>query len=93
MSNWFNTATIDWFVCLKASLVAQDNGSPMRSGNATLIVNILRNKFPPIFVDPPSVTINRNQGVGSNIYQLTATDADIQVSTVDIRCTEDLCNL
>ena len=58
-----------------------DLGFPTLTADATLTVNILRNQAPPVFISEPyAVTIDRNQGIGSNIYRVTATDADTQVS-------------
>ena len=56
-----------------------DLGFPTLMGTSTLTVNILRNQNPPEFIDEPySVTIDRNQAVGSNIYRVTAVDIDVQ---------------
>ena len=60
--------------------MAADLGYPTLTGDATLTVNILRNQEPPIFLNEPySVQVERNQGIGSNIFRVTATDDDLQV--------------
>lgn len=60
--------------------MAFDGGSPAKSASALLIVNILRNQFPPRFVNEPySRTIDRNEGTSTNIITVTATDDDNQV--------------
>ncbi|WAQ95445.1 FAT4-like protein [Mya arenaria] len=65
------------------SLIARDNGIPSLSANGTLIVNILRNQFPPVFVNEPyRRTIDRNLAEGSLIDSVTATDRDTQYDII-----------
>ena len=65
--------------------MAADLGYPTLTGDATLTVNILRNQEPPIFLNEPySVQVERNQGIGSNIFRVTATDDDLQVCILNL---------
>lgn len=63
------------------SLLAFDQGFPsLVSARALLIVNILRNQNPPVFINEPySTTISQNQGTFQSIITVTATDADLTV--------------
>ena len=70
------------------SLLAYDQGFPsLVSVQALLIVNILRNQNPPVFINEPySTTISQNQGTFQSIITVTATDADITVSKLPTEC-------
>ena len=57
-----------------------DNGVPPRSGNtqANVIVNVIRNRFPPIFVQTPYATnVDYSVNQGTSVYQVEAQDADV----------------
>lgn len=66
----------------QVSLLAYDQGFPsLVSVQALLIVNILRNQNPPVFINEPySATISQNQGTFLSIITVTARDADVTVS-------------
>ena len=57
-----------------------DNGVPQRSGNtqANVVVNVIRNRFPPIFVNTPySTSVDYTVNTGTSVYQVEAQDADV----------------
>ena len=56
-------------------------GYASRSAVATVIINVNRNIFPPVFtnVNNIGVSISESAFVGSFIYDLNATDADTTV--------------
>ena len=57
-----------------------DNGVPNRSGNnqATVIVNVIRNRFPPVFVNTPyNTNVDYTVSTGTSVYQVEATDQDV----------------
>ncbi|KAL5011191.1 hypothetical protein ScPMuIL_011726 [Solemya velum] len=63
------------------AFLAYDLGEPTsrQSVRFNLTVNVLRNRFPPVFESEPySTVISRNAFQGSPVYQTTATDKDIQ---------------
>ncbi|WAQ96421.1 FAT4-like protein [Mya arenaria] len=63
------------------TIIAQDGGFPSCQDNATVIVNILRNQFPPVFDNELySKTIVCNEAVNTNLLTVSATDADTRVS-------------
>ncbi|RUS85645.1 hypothetical protein EGW08_006591, partial [Elysia chlorotica] len=57
-----------------------DSGSPVLTGEtATVIVNVIRNRNPPVFINEPYATaVSQNSFPGTSIYTVTATDADVQ---------------
>lgn len=62
-------------------MLARDQSSPERTATATVIVNIRRSNFPPVFVNTPYFTgVNVGSAIGSTIYTVTATDGDLLVS-------------
>ena len=57
-----------------------DNGVPQRSGNtqANVIVNVIRNRFPPVFISTPySTAVDYTVSTGSSVYQVEAQDNDV----------------
>ena len=47
---------------------------------ATVTINVIRNLFPPVFQgEPYNSTLTFNIASGTNVLQVTATDADSQV--------------
>lgn len=57
-----------------------DKGVPQRSGNnqANVIVNVIRNRFPPVFINQPYATnVDYTVTTGSSVYQVEAEDADV----------------
>ncbi|KAK3089813.1 hypothetical protein FSP39_006721 [Pinctada imbricata] len=60
------------------NVVASDQSQPARSATATVIVNVLRSNFPPVFVNTPySTGASIGTAVGTSIYRVTASDADL----------------
>ena len=59
-------------------------GFASRTAVATLIINVNRNIFPPVFTNNNNigVTISESAFVGSFIVDLNATDADVTVSNI-----------
>lgn len=65
-------------------MVAADDNAAVnpKSASATVIINITRDKQPPNFVaDPYVTTVTYDIPFGTSIYQATATDPDLIVST------------
>ena len=63
------------------TVIAQDSGSPPRTGTAPVTVNIIRNQFSPQFSNPNTArNINFNLPVGTEVYTFDATDNDSDVS-------------
>lgn len=86
--NCFHPSTLLHFILFwQVSLLAYDQGFPsLVSVRALLIVNILRNQNPPVFINEPySTTISQNQGTFQSIITVTATDADLTVRTLYTR--------
>ena len=78
------------------SVRAFDLGSPQRFGvnQATVTINVIRNQNCPIFDNLPNViTIPRNQGLNTRIFDVNATDADPAVSTVFLLIRAPLPNI
>ena len=62
---------------------AYDMGVPVRNSSqpANIFINILRNNFPPQFINTPySVNIQESHSGGSSVFQTTAVDQDTNVS-------------
>lgn len=62
---------------------ATDQGSSPRSASqpATVTINVIRNQFPPVFVNTPYATsLPFTVAAGSSVYNVNATDADTRVS-------------
>lgn len=52
-----------------------------RIDTSTVVVNIQRDQFPPVFQRTPySVSISDNQVLNTTIYTVTAVDSDLRVS-------------
>lgn len=68
------------FFFFQFNVVASDQSQPARSATATVIVNVLRSNFPPVFVNTPySTGASIGIAVGTSIYRVTATDSDLLV--------------
>ncbi|KAL3878042.1 hypothetical protein ACJMK2_035678, partial [Sinanodonta woodiana] len=63
---------------------ARDQRVPVEQlSTSSVIVNVLRNRNPPFFLNLPYATIvSENTAVGSSVYQVTATDTDLQEQLV-----------
>ena len=71
-------------VAVQFQAVASDQGTPAltASPSATVVINVQRNRNPPIFVNEPySASVNFNAGPGTSIFPVLANDADPVVST------------
>ncbi|GFN78435.1 protocadherin fat 4, partial [Plakobranchus ocellatus] len=57
-----------------------DSGFPVLTGEtATVIVNVIRNQNPPVFISEPYATqLSQNSFPGTSVITVTATDADTQ---------------
>lgn len=65
----------------QARIIAFDTARPSASAVATVNIFVIRNPNAPQFRLPSySTTINENQAIGQFIINVTATDADVQVS-------------
>ena len=63
------------------TIAARDGGNPsLVSQNIQVIINVIRNDNPPVFINEPyTVNIASSQVAGAFVIQVTATDADISV--------------
>ncbi|XP_046579035.1 protocadherin Fat 4-like [Haliotis rubra] len=70
--------TTDTEIRYIARVLARDGGVPSRSATSVVVINVLRNLFPPVFmnVDFFRTSIKETLTVGSNIADVNATDAD-----------------
>jgi len=63
------------------TVTARDGGNRFSSQNAQVTINVLRNLFPPVFVNTPyqtSLAFNTNSNF--RVFDVNATDADTDVS-------------
>lgn len=71
---------------LQITVSLRDNGLPTprsSQSNAVVTVNILRNENPPIFFNTTfSAQIFETVPAGTSVAQVTASDADVNVSTL-----------
>ena len=68
---------------LQFQVVASDLGTPSltASPSATVVINVQRNRNPPIFVNEPySTSVNFNAAPGTSVFPVLADDADTVVS-------------
>ncbi|KAL5018737.1 hypothetical protein ScPMuIL_004459 [Solemya velum] len=57
---------------------ATDGGTPERTAVASVIVNVNRNRFPPVFTNTPYIiSLSEKEAPQTSIYQVTATDQDL----------------
>ncbi|KAJ8318063.1 hypothetical protein KUTeg_003154 [Tegillarca granosa] len=60
---------------------ARDQSSPEKSSFATVIVNVRRSSFPPVFIRTPyQANVDTNTAVGTQFYTVTATDSDLLIT-------------
>lgn len=65
------------------TVIATDNGINPRSGQVIVYINIIRHLGNPTLTPDPCVfTVNESTAVGSQLYTLTASDANAAVSGV-----------
>lgn len=63
--------------CFQIGVVAYDNGSPSLENETTVVINIQRNQFRPVFVQTSlSARIPETTGFGEIIQTVFAQDAD-----------------
>jgi hypothetical protein len=70
------------FLTLQLSVVVSDTGVPSltSSQRASVIINVIRNQFPPNFINTPyATTVNRTIFQGTTIFTVSAVDQDTQV--------------
>lgn len=67
------------------SIVANDNSNPARTGFVEAFITVIRDQFPPFFINTPyAVTIDEYTGIGASIFNVNATDNDLVVSCLFI---------
>ncbi|XP_035826841.1 protocadherin Fat 4, partial [Aplysia californica] len=90
IQNLFTINQITGDIFLRSSLIGStqdryefqvsvfDNGNPTLFGpQATVVVNVIRNQNPPIFINEPyEAQLAQNAFIGVSVAQVTATDAD-----------------
>ena len=65
------------------SVEASDQSNPVRTATAGVIVDIVRDEQPPVFISEPySTSIIETRTIGSQVYQVTAIDSDLRGSIV-----------
>lgn len=67
---------------------ASDQRIPERTATAEVRINIIRDRFPPIFFNEPyGTSVSENTVNGTSVYRVTANDQDLRVSIyrVEIR--------
>lgn len=70
---WSNTE-------FQMSIVANDNSNPARTGFVEAFITVIRDQFPPFFINTPySVTINEYTNIDTSIFNVNATDNDLVV--------------
>lgn len=70
-------------VLMQMTVRARDQRLNERVTDATVIINVVRNRFLPSFVSEPYVVgVSENTQVGVSIYQVTAVDSDLTVSAL-----------
>ena len=70
-------------VLMQMTVRARDQRLNERVTEATVIINVVRNRFLPSFVSEPYVVgVSENTQVGVSIYQVTAVDSDLTVSAL-----------
>lgn len=60
--------------------MASDQGSPVQQTTVDVYITVLRDEFPPVFINEPYVTVIDTAVSGSSVYRVTAIDNDIEVS-------------
>ena len=68
---------------LQLTITGRDLGSPSRAAtnSATVVVSVFRNNNAPVFIQTPyTVTVDKNTIDNSNIFTVSAVDADSRVS-------------
>ena len=64
-------------------ITAMDNGRPVRTGEARVILTVKRNQFPPAFSSESyTQTVSENVRNGTGIFTVRATDQDLQGNMV-----------
>ena len=62
---------------------ARDQRNNQKRSFATVIVNVIRNKFLPVFLSQPyEIRISENTVPGTVVYRTSAYDQDISVSVM-----------
>ena len=65
------------FMSLQLRIIAFDSAVSYQTDESTVIINMVRNENPPIFIEEPYVTtIAESFAIGQSVYRITATDAD-----------------
>lgn len=65
---------------LQFTVQASDQRIPERTATSEVRINILRDRFSPIFIQEPyGTSVSENTVNGTSIYRVTATDQDLRV--------------
>ena len=63
------------------AIVANDNSNPAKSGFVEAFITIIRDQFPPFFINEPyRQTLDERTSIGSSVYTVSAQDNDLVVS-------------
>ena len=66
---------------LQFTVRARDQRINEKSTDESVSVNVVRNRFLPVFTQQPySFSISENRDVGNSVYQIQASDPDLVVS-------------
>lgn len=70
-----------YFYSFQFDIQASDQSNPERTATANVIVTVVRDSEPPIFIRTPySSSVLETAEVGTSFYRVTATDADLKVN-------------
>ena len=65
------------------AIIANDNSNPGKTGFVEAFITIIRDQFPPFFVNEPyRVTLDERTAIASSVYTVTAQDNDLLVSLI-----------
>lgn len=66
---------------LQFNTIARDQSNPERTATAYVVIDILRDTSPPVFIQEPYVVTNlpETRAVGTSVYTVTARDNDLKV--------------
>ena len=69
-----------FYFYLQFNVVASDQSNPVRTQTAFVIIDIVRDTVPPQFIrEPYFASVFETASLGTPVYTVTATDADLKV--------------
>ncbi|KAH3873287.1 hypothetical protein DPMN_036519 [Dreissena polymorpha] len=75
------------------TITANDNGNPARTSFVEAFITVIRDQFPPVFINLPyGVTLSEYTSVGSFVFDTNATDSDLVVR-IDMSKHKGICLL